>query len=370
MIRLFGSENSPYSIKVRNYMRYKGIPHVWLLKNGSNEEEYASLAKLPIIPTARFPDGTAVQDSTPMMEALELKHPATAVHPSAASGDQAAMLRFVSELLEEFGDEWGNKWMFHYRWARLIDQKTVAKRLVTEMLGGGPEPPDADTVEQMSGFVQKRMSGRGFAVGSNDTTAPMIEASFRSALRLLEAHLAGGGGAAGGRSYLLGGRPSFADFSLGAQLFQALIDPTAGDVMAPFTRVCAWCRGLNDPPSGAVDQLPPFESWASLQPTLEPLLATEVRAFLVWSAANAEAVAAKAESMRVDLGRPGVSGAWAGTCVWEQSVGGPQRYHAKSLKALRAKFAALSTNSALRDVLSRTGCLDALQVGAQSKAKL
>ena len=29
-------------------------------------------------------------------------------------------------MLEEFGDEWGNKWMFHYRWAREIDQEVVS----------------------------------------------------------------------------------------------------------------------------------------------------------------------------------------------------------------------------------------------------
>ena len=46
-----------------------------------------------------------------------------------------------------------------------------------------------------------------------------------------------------------------------------------------------------------------------------------------------QAVAGGAESLSVDLG------AEYGT--WEQTVGGPQRYHAKSLAVLRAKFARL-----------------------------
>ena len=36
---------------------------------------------------------------------------------------------FISALIEEFGDEWGNKWMFHYRWAREVDQICSAGRI-------------------------------------------------------------------------------------------------------------------------------------------------------------------------------------------------------------------------------------------------
>ncbi|MFP6624076.1 MAG: glutathione S-transferase N-terminal domain-containing protein, partial [Myxococcota bacterium] len=28
--RIFGAEISPYSVKVRSYYRYKGIPHEWI----------------------------------------------------------------------------------------------------------------------------------------------------------------------------------------------------------------------------------------------------------------------------------------------------------------------------------------------------
>jgi len=31
--RIFGAEMSPYSVKVRSYFRYKGIPHQWILRN-------------------------------------------------------------------------------------------------------------------------------------------------------------------------------------------------------------------------------------------------------------------------------------------------------------------------------------------------
>ena len=34
--RIFGSELSPYSVKVRSYFRYKGLPHEWLLRSPAN----------------------------------------------------------------------------------------------------------------------------------------------------------------------------------------------------------------------------------------------------------------------------------------------------------------------------------------------
>ena len=106
--RIIGAEMSPYSVKVRSYFRYKGIPHQWILRNAASQAEYEKHAKMPIIPLVISPDGTGIQDSTPIIDQVEKLHPEPSIHPT----DPVA--RFVSALTEEFGDEWGNKWMFHY----------------------------------------------------------------------------------------------------------------------------------------------------------------------------------------------------------------------------------------------------------------
>ena len=38
--RLFGVELSPYSLKVRAYFRYKNIPHEWIARDSTNQEEF------------------------------------------------------------------------------------------------------------------------------------------------------------------------------------------------------------------------------------------------------------------------------------------------------------------------------------------
>jgi hypothetical protein len=39
--RIFGAEMSPSSVKVQSYLRYKGIPHGWILRNAESEAGYA-----------------------------------------------------------------------------------------------------------------------------------------------------------------------------------------------------------------------------------------------------------------------------------------------------------------------------------------
>ena len=121
--RIIGAEMSPYSVKVRSYFRYKAIPHQWVLRNAASQAEFEKYAKMPIIPLVVTPEGVGIQDSTPIIDRLEKLFPEPSIHPDDA------VANFVSALIEEFGDEWGNKWMFHYRWARDVDQISSAGRI-------------------------------------------------------------------------------------------------------------------------------------------------------------------------------------------------------------------------------------------------
>ena len=322
--RIFGAELSPYSVKVRSYFRYKQLSHEWVVRSSRNEEEFRRHAKLPLVPLVLCPDGTALQDSTPIIEAIEQRFPDPSIHP------EEPVTRFVSALLEEFGDEWGNKWMFHYRWAREADQRSAANRLAAAMM------PDVDATarEQIAGGIRERMVGRVWFVGSSPQTAPQIEQSFGDALALLEIHLAT-------RPYLFGGRPAFADFGLWGQLYNAFTDPTPHAILertAPHT--VAWIERMLEPSASG-----PFEPWTRLEPTLLALLTGQVGGlFLPWSDANARAVAAGQEQFTVEL---------AGR-AWTQK---PQKYHARSLANLRGRFAAMPADPVLHHLLETTGSL-------------
>ena len=326
---VIGSEESPYSVKVRAYYRYKGIAHDWRGR-GEAQELFAKHARLPLVPLVVVDEERAMQDSTPIIEALEDAHPEPGIHPPGVA------LRFLSALLEEFADEWGNKWMFHMRWAREVDQVVVSERFARANLGGNGQV-DESRVQELARNIRERMVPRVWFVGANDVTAPQIEQSLADTLAILETHLAS-------RPYLFGGRPAFADFGLWGQLYECGRDPTAGALVAKAPNVVAWIERMAD--AAALSE---FEDWSELAPTLLPLLRDQVAAlFLPWSVANAAAIAAGDDEFDVTLkGRR-----------WTQK---PQKYHARSLAALKAKYAACAGDAALDAVLAETGCKAHLQ---------
>jgi glutathione S-transferase len=324
--RIFGSELSPYSVKVRSYFRYKGIPHEWVVRNASNVEEFRRHARLPLMPLVIGPDGESLQDSTPILETLEARFPEPGIHPDEP------LAAFASALIEEYADEWGNKPMFHYRWTYEPDQRSAAERIARENLPGAGEEQVRAAAEGIRGRMVPRL---GF-VGSSPETSETIEASFRRQAGLLEAHLAPG------RPYLFGARPAFADFGAFAQLCQCASDPTPGAwLRAHAPAVLRWIERMLAPKAEG-----PFEPWRALEPTLLALLREEIGGcFLPWSDANARALAQGRSEFEVELaGRP-----------FRQQA---QKYHARSLAALRARFAAApEPRAGLEALLERAGCL-------------
>jgi glutathione S-transferase len=326
--RIYGNELSPYSVKVRSYFRYKQLPHEWIIRNPSVEDEFARYAKLPLIPLVVTPEGEGMQDSTPILERFETLRPQPSVHPS----DPA--LGFLSALIEEYGDEWGNKSMFHYRWFYDADQQSAGARLARSMMPGLSESELSGGVE----MIKARMIPRLAFVGSSAQTKDQIEGSFGTMLAILDAHLAA-------RPYLFGARPAFADFGLFPQLYQCSTDPTpAAIIRTKAPHVVRWIQAMLGPRAEGE-----FETWETLGPTLSPLLRDEIGGvFLPWSSANAKALAAGEKQFTVQLrGKP-----------FTQET---QKYHAKSLAALKARYAAVADKSALDPILEETGCLEWLK---------
>ncbi|BCW87968.1 hypothetical protein sos41_11050 [Alphaproteobacteria bacterium SO-S41] len=326
--RLYGSELSPYSVKVRSYLRYKSVPHRWVVRGAATQAEYQRHAKLPLIPLLVPPTGPALQDSTPLIEEMERRHPEPALQPSDVPR------AFLSALIEEYADEWGNKAMFHYRWSYEPDRLSASWRIAQSILGVDASRAD---LEGAAASVEARMVPRLALVGSNSTNRALIELSFRRQLEITEAHLTL-------RPYLFGGRPCLADLGWAAQLYELSSDPTPQALMQHFPAVLAYVARMIEPKA-----MGEFETWETLAPTLTMLLREEIGGhYLPWAHANAVAAAKDARSFEVEMGG----------ATFSQT---PQKYHVKSLAEIRRKaVAALEAAPGLAAVLQDARCYDLL----------
>lgn len=324
---LHGIDPSPYSVKMRAILRYRRLPFVW--DNVTPPREVAIGAGLPpVIPVLRFPDGRLMNDSTPLAYALERDHPG---QRSIVPDDPG--LAFISDLLEDFGDEWVTKMMFHYRWYYPAD-RTFAQLWITSCRN--PTMPDAERRHMMQQF-DSRQVGRMPLVGCTEQNRPIIEDSYRFVLDTLDRHVRH-------VPFLLGTRPSLADFGLYGQLQILATDPTPmAEMRTRAPDVYFWLMRLDD--ASGIDGAW-MDATAPLPPTLIALLRHCGETYLPFLAANARAFERGAASVDLDiLGRP-----------YSQA---PFRYQAKCHDALRKKFAALpaAAQARIEPLMRDTGCL-------------
>ena len=233
-LRLLGAPGSPYSRKLRAVLRYRRIPHVWLVR-GSPEARGLPAPRVELLPQLFLPgEGGSLDvrvDPTPLMSDREVSHSGRSVIPP----DPA--MAFLDALLEDYADEWLTKAMFHYRWAYPAD---VAKAAAILPRWFRTDQPEERAVEAGKAFA-KRQIDRLWVVGSNASTGPVIEESYERLLRLLDAHLTSA-------RFLMGARPGASDFAVFGQLTQLVgFDPTPAAVaLESAPRVVAWVDLVED----------------------------------------------------------------------------------------------------------------------------
>ncbi len=328
MYTIYGGLGSPYSMKMRALMRYRRLPHVWVQLNESSVHVYQNV-KAKVVPILRYPDGSWHNDSTPMIFDLEGLHPG---ERSVFPQDEAQA--FIALLLEDMADEWGTKAMFHYRWFRERDQQQMSRWILFDgMLGKG-----RDTILAAAAAFRDRQVGRMALVGCTPQNAALIEECTRRVLALLEAHVTE-------EPYLLGTRPSLADFAWMGQLSQLAVDPTPYDMLrADFPFTLRWLMNLDDA-SGVEGEW--RDPKAPLSAAVAGLLGLAGEVYFPFLAANAEALARGAQTFRFEaLGH-----------AYEQGV---FKYQVRCLAELRGAYARLSAPARTRvdEWLAPTRCLD------------
>ncbi|MFN3474983.1 MAG: glutathione S-transferase family protein [Blastomonas sp.] len=329
-VELLGAPGSPYSRKMLALLRYRRIAHRMIWGSHMNPMPGYPAPKVKLLPTVYFGQGDereAMVDSTPIIRRLESEHDERSVIP------EDELLRFLDLLIEDFADEWMTKAMFHYRWHYSEDAANAGPLLIFWQDSTYPD----DVARPMAEGFARRQIDRLYVVGSNDITAPIIEASYKRLVGIFDRIVQRQG-------FVLGNRPSAADFAVYGQLTQlGIVDSTPARIMAEASpRLRAWLDRVEDL-SGLPDGA--WLSHGSLWAHLGELLSEIGRVYVPFLLANAQAAAAGQSDFETMIdGKP-----------WTQPV---FPYQAKCLLTLRGARDALSEDArqALDALLAGTGC--------------
>lgn len=251
---LYGAEVSYFTGKARAYLDWRGVDYV---EKPATQAVYRDVilpnVGWPVIPVATMPDGTVIQDTTDIIAAIEARENA---QPTA--WPDLPLQRFVSELLQLYGDEWLMLPAMHYRWNYNEDWAYGEF--------GALSAPDLTPGQQ---YELGRKNGARFKgalpiLGISADTVPGIEKSYEAFLSEFSAHL-------DQHPYILGARPSLADFAFYGPLYAHLYrDPASGEIMQRLApKVSDWVERMK---AGGGHGTGELLSDDAVPETLEPIL--------------------------------------------------------------------------------------------------
>jgi glutathione S-transferase len=259
MYRLFSAEHSMFSAKVRAYLRFKYSQN----DLGPGYEDILATPELmsgllavrsgsPSLPQLEAPDGTWIQDTSEIIDYCEAMHPLMAVIPPLATQPKQRLTTYLLELLS---DEWLIVPACWERWYYSLPGREPNHRAYNELQWGSFLVPHANGRERRAagaeffenafGISDAEANPKGpFAglvhLGCTEETQQAWQDSKQRLLQALERHLEE-------HDFILGGRPSLADFALlGPVYVHFYRDPVDGFKLRDSSPlVCEWVDRTN-----------------------------------------------------------------------------------------------------------------------------
>lgn len=338
-MKVYGLDLSYFTGKFEAFVRYREIPHERVELSSVSFRMVGRKTGLAQMPAVELPDGRWMSDSTPMIEWLDGAWPGPKVLPA----DPVQL--FVSRLVEDYADEWLWRPALHYRWSYQPDARLMSHRIAAEMLHDVPGP-----LWLRRWFVYRRQLRRYIhGDGVTAATRAHVESIYLRNLEWLDAIFAA-------RPYLLGGRPTLADFGFFASMFRHFgLDPTPARLMrdrAP--NVYEWVARMWNAKASRIGDEPLVsgipEDW-------QPILSDIGRCYLPYLDANARAFASGRKSFEVDIE----------DCRYSLPV---HAYRVWCLERLQKLFRALPEESAgeVRALLERAGALAPFLAAAEARS--
>ncbi|MBU3913938.1 glutathione S-transferase C-terminal domain-containing protein [bacterium] len=304
---IWGSELSPFTLKVLALCKYKGLPIRFLPTEGKWLEnmkvnfrrewlvrgklpltypEWSELDEFPLVPFLFGPEKENIYDSTAIDHWLDTQAPIEQNVPDTTPRKDS-ILRFLVSLIDEYADEFGLYLAHHYRWKVSATDNNAGERLAHEQrsLLGPARPllarwfstrqvrrlpylfsvaPDGFQIQGLPTRLQPPRR-EGFP-----STHDLLEESFSKLLAALEPVLES-------RPYLFGNRFTLADASIYGELGMNLTDPSAArQIEQQAPNVFVWLKKMEKGDFSASDSNTDLTADKSLSPLLNEICRTYV----------------------------------------------------------------------------------------------
>ena len=231
-VTMYGTPYSLYSGKLRAYLRKKGLNFKEIPVTIALYKSFiVPRTGVRYIPVLQTDDDQVWQDTTVIIDELERRHPMHSAYPATAKQ------KLVSLLLEVYADEWLVIPAMHYRW----NFKAQNEKFIYGEFGQTVMPQAPKFVQRLVGKkVAKKFRGFVPLLGITQHTKDAIERSYRQLLIDLNLHF-------NAYDYVLGSKPSIADFALMGPLYAHLYrDPAPGALMRELApAVAQWVERMN-----------------------------------------------------------------------------------------------------------------------------
>ena len=256
--KLHGWDLSYFTGKARSYLIFKGVDFELVPMSFIDLQFIVPLKTgVKIMPVLETPEGTWIQDTRDIIDAMDKRFPISTVYP------EDPLLLFISNLLEAWGDEWFIPHAMHPRWNNDENIAFFKKEAGVQLFPWGP-----DFLRSMGADLVANILKKGFCpkVGIRPNQLDQLDCWTMAIMQDLNIHFAA-------TPYLLGNRPTIGDFGLVGSMYAHFFrDPFSRRTFVdPFPHVLDWINRMQSLNHSQIEELYPHPD-LSLPPTLNPIL--------------------------------------------------------------------------------------------------
>jgi glutathione S-transferase len=269
---IYGGELSLFTRKLEAAMIFYGADFEMQSKAPNNAGEIEQRSGTHQVPVLLTPENWMIADTTPLLHLLDSRYPARRLFPDGSIG-------VLTQVIEEYFDEWVARTMVHYRWHYPESAKFASER----MSGGNAE----------AAARVREWGPRACRATGTDSQQQRREAESEY-VRILEAV----NNQLTDSAYLLGDRPTAVDcIVLGGLRAHTNMDPDPQKVTATYPRVVAWAETEANHWDGKGELAPFPESTPFAQFVLREMAPT----YKPYALGNRDAQAAGAKAFHTEI---------------------------------------------------------------------